>query len=228
MMLTALLLAVLMTDADPQPAVAKRFLGWLAGADRSVASLIGILGPELEPSRPRDLGFAIQRISISGDGQWLGVEAVILDGQVIYVSSNEAAGSVKRELDRPKLLRHLTATTGAKRMDVPADLLVPYELLFFPYDEFSVGSRCGWAALPPQGKREIDQLVRAGRFDLIENIVRGGNPEGRVYAARALDGRELSSATQRAVEAVFASPLPIRHCSSDLIRSSPAADLRRR
>jgi hypothetical protein len=220
-----LLLGVAASAANTS--VENRFAAWLAGADRSAATLSAALQPQLHESGSRDLGFGLRRVRFAGQ-QVFAVEATLLDGNVVHVRANPAGAEVEREFDRSKLLLHLSRTTGARSVGVPAALVAAYDALFFPYDELQIGWSCGWTRKPAAGRPEIEQLIRAARFDLIENILLGGNPEGRVYAARALDGRESSREVRSRVDAVFASPLLIRHCSADVIRSSPAADLRRR
>ena len=44
--------------------------------------------------------------------------------------------------------------------------------------------------VPPAGRAQMKQLVDAQRFDLVSAALRSLNPEGRVYAARALLARE--------------------------------------
>ena len=227
-LITALTFAVAVDTSASVASVEERFATWVARGERSIAALRAALGPELEADNGRDLGFGLRRITLDGDGQSLSVDAVVLEGRVLYVHANEAGGQLKREFDRAAFLRHIERTTGARNLEVPKNLASAYERLFFPYDELMIGWNCGWGRKPAAGRVDIELLSRAGRFDLIANILLGGNPEGRVYAARALDGRELSREVRSAVEQVFASPLRIRHCSSDIIRASPAADLRRR
>lgn len=223
------LLALLLTaGAHLNATVENRFAAWIEARDHSIASLSAVLGPELQEQRPRDLGFRLRRVDFNGDGQFLIVTAVVLDGTVLYVQGVAGSAKWKRAFDRARLLQHLSVASGARNVEVPAALAAAYERLFFPYDELMIGWNCGWTRKPAPGRTEIEQLVRARRFDLIENILRGGNPEGRVYAAQVLDERELTRDVRSLVDAVFASPLRVRHCSSDVIRFSPAADLRRR
>lgn len=219
---------LLITSALLGAPVENRFAAWIDAREHSTASLRAVLGPELQEQRPRDLGFGLRRVDFNGDGQFLIVTAVVLEETVLYAQGVAGSARWKRAFDRDRLLRHLSAASGARNLEVPAALAAAYERLFFPYDELLIGWNCGWTRKPAPGRTEIEQLVRAGRFDLIENILRGGNPEGRVYAAQVLDQRELTPDVRSLVDAVFASPLRVRHCSSDVIRFSPAADLRGR
>ena len=53
----------------------------------------------------------------------------------------------------------------------------------------------------------------ARRFDLLRNVLRGPNPEARVYALKALRETGASTSDRAAIEAVSALPLKIRACS---------------
>jgi len=53
-----------------------------------------------------------------------------------------------------------------------------FDYLTSPIENWGVGGR--------EGEIAIDALVNANRIDLIENVLRGFNPGGRVYAALAL------------------------------------------
>ena len=65
-----------------------------------------------------------------------------------------------------------------KRADVPDELNKAFDYLTSPIANRAIGDTDGEIA--------IDALVQAKRVDLIENVLRGFNPSGRVYAALAL------------------------------------------
>ena len=65
-----------------------------------------------------------------------------------------------------------------KRADVPDELNKAFDYLTSPIGSRAIGDSDGEIA--------IDALVQAKRFDLIDNVLRGFNPNGRVYAALAL------------------------------------------
>ena len=90
--LTLLLTASALLNAT----VENRFAAWIDGRDHSIASLRAILGPELQEQRPRDLGFGLRRVDFNGDGQFLIVTAVVLDGTVLYVRGVAGSAEWKR------------------------------------------------------------------------------------------------------------------------------------
>lgn len=79
---------------------------------------------------------------------------------------------------------------------IPAELQKSFDYLTQPMEIDNVGSR--------DGETAIASLVNAERFDLVENVLRGFNPNGRIYAARELlklnkEGRLVLSAETLAV-----------------------------
>src|SRR5262249_9721041 len=88
-----------------------------------------------------------------------------------------------------------------KPVTVPEDLAESYEYLASPLENSVVGvDGCDVAGVVPWGKTSIDSIVKERRVDLLENILRGFNPGGRVYAVMALkdlqrNGTKLSQDT---------------------------------
>ncbi|MBS1807332.1 MAG: hypothetical protein JST84_03965 [Acidobacteria bacterium] len=73
-----------------------------------------------------------------------------------------------------------------KPVTVPAALRDSYEYLLSPLENSYVGKGgCGYGGEVPAGRKAMEALRKAGRMDLIENVLRGYNPGGRVYAALA-------------------------------------------
>lgn len=82
----------------------------------------------------------------------------------------------------------------------------------------------------PTGKEAIDRIIRAGRFDLIENILRGYNPGGRVYAALALKawvqkGRKLTPVETELIQKIASLDTPIDTCFGCLFGSETAGEI---
>jgi hypothetical protein len=83
-----------------------------------------------------------------------------------------------------------------KAAAIPTELQKSFDSLTQPMEIDSVGGSDGEIA--------IAALVNAERFDLVENVLRGFNPNGRIYAARELlklnkEGRLVLSADTLAV-----------------------------
>ena len=103
-------------------------------------------------------------------------------------------------------------------VNVPRELNEHYELLVKLGNNSELGSGCGYSGQTPRGKEAIDAIVKAGRVDLIVNILRGYNPGGRMYAALALidmqrKGAELPADVLPALEVVRNLDLPLETCS---------------
>jgi hypothetical protein len=77
---------------------------------------------------------------------------------------------------------------GHRPVEVPSYLADAYELLLDPLRPIvyvpAGEDPCG----PAAGRVAMDRLLSAGRDDLIRNVLRGLDPEGRVYACEALLG----------------------------------------
>jgi hypothetical protein len=73
-----------------------------------------------------------------------------------------------------------------KRVEVTDELKKAFDYLTLPLENWGIGGT--------EGDMAIHALVNANRIDLIENVLRGFNPGGRVYAALAL--LKLSKANQ--------------------------------
>ena len=89
-----------------------------------------------------------------------------------------------------------------KRINVPEKLKSAYALLTDPFEN----SRISMVACD-KGKPAIDVLEDARRIDLIENVLRGQNPGGRIYAAISLlrkqkRGVKLKRATRDAIRKI--------------------------
>lgn len=91
-------------------------------------------------------------------------------------------GLVHTETNDDVFLRYKSAVSAElgemKRAEVPDELNKSFDYLISPIANRAIGDTDGEIA--------IDALVQAKRVDLIENVLRGFNPSGRVYAALAL------------------------------------------
>lgn len=116
-------------------------------------------------------------------------------------------------------------------VQVPAELKSAYEYLISPLHNSVVGSGgCGFAGITPEGKKAIDALMKANRVDLVENVLRGFNPGGRVYAALALlslknSGRPLSHETQITIKKISSLDIKIGTCAGCLLGSRTAKEI---
>jgi hypothetical protein len=96
---------------------------------------------------------------------------------------------------------------------VPAALASAYATLMSPAEELAVGRNCSEGGEPPAGAREAKALRAAGRLDLIRNVLRGPNPEARVYALAILKAMRAADAQDRTViDHLSALPIEIESC----------------
>lgn len=95
-----------------------------------------------------------------------------------------------------------------------------------------IGSACGAAASPTQTHRMFRTIDETDDLDVLRSIMRGPNPEGRIYAARSLARRatdgsvQLTEQDEAAYAALSALSIPIRSCSGCSVRETElSADL---
>lgn len=116
------------------------------------------------------------------------------------------------------------------RDEPPPELAAALQLLLDPREELDVGEVCYYDGAPPRGSAAALALAAAGRLDLLRIVLRGANPEGRVYAARELlkrraAGERLSNADLAALRAVRALEVPISTCAGCLVTDLRAAEV---
>jgi len=106
-----------------------------------------------------------------------------------------------------------------KSVDVPDELRKSYEyLISFMQNAAVSDGGCGLSPGFPEGKVAIDELLEHKRYDLIENVLKGHNPGGRVYAMVALlekkrEGLKLGVKTQRVIQKIINLNIPITTCA---------------
>ncbi len=120
-----------------------------------------------------------------------------------------------------------------KPVDVPSSLKEHYDYLISPMINSYVGrGTCGYGGSTLEGRLAIDALVEAERIDLIENVLRGFNPGGRVYAALALlemkkRGIKLSKETQDVINKIAALKIRISTCAGCIVTGRTAGEILR-
>jgi hypothetical protein len=96
---------------------------------------------------------------------------------------------------------------------VPSTLASGYATLMSAEEALAVGTYCSEGGEPPPGAREMKALRAAGRLDLIRNVLRGPNPEARIYALATLKELGAVDAQDRAViDRIMALPIKIESC----------------
>ena len=75
---------------------------------------------------------------------------------------------------------------GYKEVEAISKYSEDYELLLSPLNILDFGEICYESAVKPNGRIASDKLMDNNKTDLLNNILRGYNPEGRLYAMQAL------------------------------------------
>jgi hypothetical protein len=168
------------------------------------------------------------RCSASGDGWALvapfdldafGVGKPTADG-LLYVFRDEAL-LAKARVDRVGDLGPLAPVV------VPPELADAYDALTSPLSALDLGEACGDPGRPGPGHTETEALVQAGRFDLLRNVARSLNPEGRVFAARALGQHvhPLLAEDVALLRKIRATTKPLRACQGCSLGFKDAGEL---
>jgi hypothetical protein len=111
---------------------------------------------------------------------------------------------------------------------IPAELTWAMEILTSPFSRTDVGTNCYDGGYPPSGRRAVQEIIDAGRNDLLRVAARSLNPEGRVYAAGALlrlPAPMRLPADRVVVEAIRASGVRTWACDGCMLHLEPAAVL---
>ncbi len=108
-----------------------------------------------------------------------------------------------------------------------------FDLLTSPFEfELVSFSGCGYAGEWPNQLKAIKKLLKAGRFDLLEEALKGYSPSGRFYALLALlqaekKGATLSPETLSAMKKVEELPVKLSPCFGCLgMAPTPAKPLK--
>lgn len=127
---------------------------------------------------------AVYKIGIESSGSWPRIRERIIE---LWKQNHgpefteTATGIVHVETNEAVLQSYKTSVAAAlgemKQVEVPDELKQPYDYLTSALD-------C--RAVERQGHVAIAALIDAKRVDLLENILRGFSPSGRVHAAREL------------------------------------------
>ena len=100
-----------------------------------------------------------------------------------------------------------------EKVSAQDDILDAYHKLMSPHESYEVGRACGAGGNRPRGHVAMSSLVEAKRSDLLRNVLRGPNPEGRVFAGIGLEQLDLlSEADLKTVVVLMNTPVRINSC----------------
>lgn len=106
-----------------------------------------------------------------------------------------------------------------------SSLVESYSLLMDPYSTYNYGEYCQPRGIKPSGRIAIEELINAKRFDLIKNVLRGYNPEGRAYAIEALvkyhskNKTNLDEGDKQVIQKLIKSYLYVNTCKGCFIEN---------
>ena len=177
-------------------------------------------------------------IALRGSSSWPMIRTVLIDTwkRTSDLEIAEGKDGIFHDRQFPNVIADYKKAVAAQLgelspVDVPRHLKAAYDELV-SLGNFSVvgNGRCGLGGSTPLGKEAIDAIAKAGRVDLISNILRGYNPGGRVYAALALfamqrKGTSLPPDLQHTMDLVRTSPLSIETCSGCFLTEKTAQEI---
>jgi hypothetical protein len=105
-----------------------------------------------------------------------------------------------------------------------------YDLLMNPFEKLTVGNRCGAFGRNPKGRYAIE-YIKNNNSELLMNILKGYNPEGRIYAVAAIKDLskhrkiKLQKIEKETIKKIINLDIPIRSCNGCLIGTSKAKKL---
>lgn len=145
---------------------------------------------------------------------WAGSPAASALGERESAITYERRDAARLAALRAKIEKALGAVSAA---EVPSGLARAFGRLTSPHEELVIGRSCFSDGGPPPGAEDIRALAAAGRHDLVRSVLRGFNPEGRVWAVHALleharTGGVLDEADKRAIDVLRALPLKLACC----------------
>jgi hypothetical protein len=151
-------------------------------------------------------------VVIAGVAQWCEPDTwAPIRGRMRYAwgrPARESMYGLAWECDDSEFTRALRKRTedalgGHVVIEEPNECATAFGTLMSPFENMTVGWSVGITGAPPHGCLEMMRLVDAGRFDLVRAVLRGFNPEARVFAAHALLARGTLDRRDEAAIAVL-------------------------
>ena len=178
------------------------------------------------------------QVLLGGSLSWKKVREKIIDAwkQKVGVPFKENETGIYFEITNPLILSEYKAFVADElgelnNTEIPRSIKADYEYLMSPNRNSVVGKDpCGVAGMIPQGKESIDILVNSRKIELIENVLRGYNPGGRVYAMVALlemKNRDikLSPDTENTIRKIVETNIKLQVCEGGSISMKTASQV---
>lgn len=106
-----------------------------------------------------------------------------------------------------------------------------YSILTSPFNSYDYGTTCYYSGVEPEGRTAINYFVSSNNVETIREIMKGYNPEGRLYAIEALltavkeKKATLTEQDKVSIKRILALKIPISTCSGCMVSTSTADDL---
>ena len=104
-------------------------------------------------------------------------------------------------------------------------------MLVSPFYTYEYGSNCGEAGVDPTGRKAINYFVSNNDTATLRKIIKGYNPEGRLYAIEALlslvsNGKTvLTNEDKKIINSVLSLKIQLSTCSGCMLEKSDARSL---
>lgn len=155
-------------------------------------------------------------------------------GDARQVEKQRWGYSVRREyadaIRAQRGAREAVLGEATTRHDPPVSLAEGMDSLLDPLADHAVGEVCEYGGIVPIGHATTEALLEMGALDLLAILLRGPNPEARVYAARALleargQGADVPAADLATIAKIRALAIPVQMCRGCFFSDSTAAEL---
>ena len=106
-----------------------------------------------------------------------------------------------------------------------------YSILTNPINSYDFGTLCYESGVEPEGRKAINYFTSSNNISAIREIVKGYNPEGRLYAIEALltavnkKRTALTDEDNQLIKNILALDIPISACNGCIVSKSTAGDL---
>lgn len=107
-----------------------------------------------------------------------------------------------------------------------------FTILTEPTIEYAFGSSCGFGGVDPIGRKAINYFASfKNNADIFRELIKGYNPEGRIYAIEALLNLAmnkkivLSKEDKQVIKKVLSLKIPIYECSGCIHMNSTASEV---
>ena len=105
-----------------------------------------------------------------------------------------------------------------------------YDILLFPFEEYDFGYYCYGAGYPPVERTAVEKVTE-NNPELLQNIIKGYSPEGRIYGIEAMlnlamEGKmELTPQDIAIIKKVLMLDIPINRCQGCMVSTITAKEL---